>query len=110
MTEYITIGHLAEQLTKYEYLDTARLTGTITEALLDGDIEPMDLLEVLHQLSGIGTQFEYLPSWLYTEIGSRELFIDYLKKAGFDPTKSDDFIHLYSDEYGDWYANISDYI
>ena len=31
-----------------------------------------------------------------------------IQSVGVDPAGSDDFIHLYSDEWGEWYGDISE--
>lgn len=107
MNEYITIGHIEKQLEKTHPLIKRELLLSIVGALEEGTLEPIDLIEATQiQTNRIG--WASIPAWLYSDIGSREALTKYLQSIGVDPAGSDDFIHLYSDEWGEWYADIAE--
>lgn len=107
MNEYITIGHIEKQLEKTHPLIKRELLLSIVGALEEETLEPLSLIEAT-QLQAKRNGWQTIPAWLYNDTGSDEAFTKYLKSVGVDPAGSDDFIHLYSDEYGDWYADISE--
>lgn len=105
MNEYITIGHIEEQIATSHPSIKRELLLSIVGALEEGTLEPLSLIEAT-QLQAFKNGWAPIPAWLYNE--SYEAFTQYLKNVGIDPTGADDFIHLYSDEWGEWYADISD--
>lgn len=107
MNEYITIGHLEKQLAKTHPLIKRELLLSIVGALEEGTLEPLSLIEAT-QLQAHRNGWQAIPAWLYNDVGSREAFTKYLQSVGVDPVGSDDFIHLYSDEWGEWYADIAE--
>lgn len=107
MNEYITIGHIEKQITKTHPLIKRELLLSIVGALEEGILEPISLIEAT-QIQAHRNGWQAIPTWLYNDIGSREAFTKYLQSVGVDPAGSDDFIHLYSDEWGEWYADITE--
>lgn len=107
MNEYITIGHIEKQLEKTHPLIKRELLLSIVGALEEGTLEPLSLIEAT-QLQAHRNGWQPIPTWLYDDMGSYEEFTKYLHRCGFDPAGSDDFIHLYSDEWGEWFADISE--
>lgn len=107
MNEYITIGHIEKQLEKTHPLIKRELLLSIVGALEEGTLEPLSLIEAT-QIQAHRNGWVPIPAWLYNDIGSREAFTKYLQSVGVDPAGSDDFIHLYSDEWEEWYGDISE--
>lgn len=107
MLEKINIANILIQL-RYKHSTIAEsLLGLICERLAGSEFEPLNLLEVT-QLQAELNEREPIPIWLFHEIGSEELMNKYLREAGANPKGSDDFILLYQDHTGEWYAYIGD--
>lgn len=109
MNNYITIGHLEKQLAKTHPLIKRELLLSIVGALEEGTLEPLSLIEAT-QLQAKRNGWAPIPAWLYNEVGNELILSQYLKAGGANPYGSEDFIHLYADEYGDWYADISEIV
>lgn len=107
MLEKINIANILTQL-RYTHSTIAEsLLGLICERLAGSLLEPLSLLKAT-QLQAELNEWEPIPSWLFNEIGSEELMNKYLREAGADPKGSEDFILLYRDHTGEWYAYIGD--
>ena len=107
MLEKINIANILTQL-RYTHSSIAEsLLGLICERLAGSELKPLSLLEAT-QIQVANIEWEPIPSWLYNEIGSEELMNKYLREAGADPKSSEDFILLYRDHTGEWYAYIGD--
>lgn len=109
MNEYITIGHIEKQIKKTHPKIADVLLMRIVLRLHKGDIEPLSLLEATN-IQAERNGWAPIPTWLYNEVGNELILSQYLKAGGANPYGSEDFIHLYADEYGDWYADISEIV
>lgn len=109
MNNYITVGHLESQIKKTHPKIADVLLMRIVLRLHKGDIEPLSLLEVTN-IQAERNGWQTIPTWLYNEVGGAEKMNKYLKAGGADPYGSEDFVHLYSDEWEDWYADISEIV
>lgn len=105
MLEKINIANILVQLRQTHSTIAEELLGLICERLAGSELEPLSLIEAT-QVQALEMGWAPIPSWLYEEVGAEKLFTKYLKEAGLQPDGSDDFIKLYEDEEGEWYADI----
>lgn len=105
MLEKINIADILVQLRQTHNTIAEELLGLICERLASRELEPISLLEAT-QNQALEMGWQPIPKWLYEEVGSEELLIKYLKETGLNPQGSGDFIKLYEDEEGEWYADI----
>lgn len=105
MLEKINIADILVQLRQTHSTIAEELLGLICERLASSELASLSLLEAT-QLQALEMGWEPIPKWIYDEAGAEELFIKYLKEIGLNPKGSDDFIKIYEDEEGEWYADI----
>jgi hypothetical protein len=105
MLEKINIADILVQLRQTHNTIAEELLGLICERLAGRELEPISLIEAT-QLQAVEMGWQPLPKWLYEEVGAEKLLTKYLKEVGLNPKNSDDFIKLYEDEEGEWYADI----
>nr|DAW24018.1 MAG TPA: hypothetical protein [Caudoviricetes sp.] len=107
-TQDINLANIMEQLSPfYGYIDGGIIIGKLCEKLALELIEPIDILELVErQAENLGEK--RIPKWLYQDIGANRHNLNQFISSVYSPITGEDFIEIYTDEWGTWYIDIQE--
>lgn len=104
----INIADIMEQLSPfYGYIDAGIIIGKLCEKLALDKIEPIDVLELVERQAEKMGECR-IPRWLYQDIGADRNDLEQFISSFYKPITGEDFIELYTDEWGTWYIDINE--